>query len=113
MSAFRYLVGYRPHERGQDALSLGVTLAQSFGAGLDLVFVVLHGRLLLEEEVDQVGLLDAVGVEAEALGPLAELREAEGAEVFLFVLVFGWALARTEPVPLKDPGLAECLDYHS
>ena len=40
MSASRYLVGYRPHERGQDALSLGVTLAQSFGAGLDLVFVV-------------------------------------------------------------------------
>lgn len=40
MSEFRYLVGYRPHERGQDALSLGVTLAQSFGAALDLVFVV-------------------------------------------------------------------------
>lgn len=40
MSGIRYLVGYRPHERGQDALSLAITLAQSFGAALDLVFVV-------------------------------------------------------------------------
>lgn len=40
MSAIRYLVGYRPNERGQDALSLAITLAQSFGAALDLVFVV-------------------------------------------------------------------------
>ncbi|MBK9964995.1 MAG: hypothetical protein IPP07_08940 [Holophagales bacterium] len=31
----------------------------------------------------------------------------------LFALVFGWALARHEAVPLKDPALAECLDYHS
>lgn len=40
MSGIRYLVGYRPHQRGQDALSLAITLAQSFGAALDLVFVV-------------------------------------------------------------------------
>lgn len=40
MSQIRYLVGYRPHERGQDALSLAITLAQSFGVALDLVFVV-------------------------------------------------------------------------
>ena len=40
MSQIRYLVGYRPHERGQDALSLAITLAQSFDVALDLVFVV-------------------------------------------------------------------------
>ncbi len=40
MNGIRYLVAYRPHERGEDALSLAVTLAQSFGADLDLVFVV-------------------------------------------------------------------------
>lgn len=31
----------------------------------------------------------------------------------LFTLVFGWALARHEAVPLKDPSLAECLAYQS
>jgi hypothetical protein len=31
----------------------------------------------------------------------------------LFTLVFGWALARHGAVPLKDPSLAECLEYHS
>ena len=31
----------------------------------------------------------------------------------LFTLVFGWALGRHEPVPLKDPELMECLEYHS
>ena len=44
--------------------------------------------------------------------PLVELGATLGF-LGLFVLVFGWALARTEPVPLKDPALAECLDYHS
>lgn len=38
--SLRYLVGYRPDERGEDALRLAVTLARSFGADLDLVFVV-------------------------------------------------------------------------
>jgi hypothetical protein len=31
----------------------------------------------------------------------------------LFTLVFGWALARHDAVPLKDPSLAECLAYQS
>lgn len=31
----------------------------------------------------------------------------------LFTLVFGWSLARHDAVPLKDPALAECLEYHS
>jgi hypothetical protein len=31
----------------------------------------------------------------------------------LFVLVFGWALGRHDAVPLKDPALAECLQYQS
>lgn len=44
--------------------------------------------------------------------PLVELGATIGF-LGLFTLVFGWTLARTEPVPLKDPALAECLDYHS
>jgi magnesium-transporting ATPase (P-type) len=31
----------------------------------------------------------------------------------LFTLVFGWALARREAVPLKDPALMACLEHHS
>ena len=31
----------------------------------------------------------------------------------LFTLVFGWSLARHDAVPLKDPAIAACLDYHS
>ncbi len=31
----------------------------------------------------------------------------------LFTLVFGWTLARQAPVPLKDPALVACLEYHS
>jgi magnesium-transporting ATPase (P-type) len=30
----------------------------------------------------------------------------------LFTLVFGWYLGRHEAVPLKDPALVECLEYH-
>jgi magnesium-transporting ATPase (P-type) len=33
--------------------------------------------------------------------------------VGLFVLVFGWALKRHDAVPLKDPALMACLEYHS
>ena len=31
----------------------------------------------------------------------------------LFTLVFAWFLARHDPVPLKDPALKDCLEYHS
>jgi hypothetical protein len=31
----------------------------------------------------------------------------------LFTFAFGWALARHDAVPLKDPALKECLEYHS
>jgi magnesium-transporting ATPase (P-type) len=31
----------------------------------------------------------------------------------LFTLVFGWYLARHNAVPLKDPAIGACLDYHS
>jgi hypothetical protein len=33
--------------------------------------------------------------------------------VGLFVLVFGWALSRHDAVPLKDPAMKACLEYHS
>lgn len=49
---------------------------------------------------------------AHAHLPLVELAGTIGF-IGLFTLVFGWALGRHAPVPLKDPGLAECLHYHS
>ncbi|MGE5359127.1 MAG: hypothetical protein ACM3NQ_08920 [Bacteroidales bacterium] len=48
-----------------------------------------HGHLPLVEFVTTVGFLG------------------------LFTLVFGWALARHDAVPLKDPALLECMEYHS
>ncbi|MCC7125681.1 MAG: hypothetical protein IT178_12595 [Acidobacteria bacterium] len=44
--------------------------------------------------------------------PIVELAGTLGF-LGLFTLVFGWALARHDAVPLKDPALAECLAYHS
>ena len=49
---------------------------------------------------------------AHAHVPLVELAVTLGF-LGLFTLVFGWSLARHEAVPLKDPALAACLDYHS
>jgi hypothetical protein len=49
---------------------------------------------------------------AHAHLPLVELGATLGF-TGLFLLVFGWTLARHDAVPLKDPALAECLDYHS
>lgn len=36
----RYVVGYSPTDRGRDALNLGVVLARSLGAQLDVVYVL-------------------------------------------------------------------------
>ena len=44
--------------------------------------------------------------------PLVELAATLGF-TGLFTLVFGWQLARHEAVPLKDPALADCLQYQS
>ncbi|MBP7569469.1 MAG: hypothetical protein KBA95_05360 [Acidobacteria bacterium] len=44
--------------------------------------------------------------------PVVELAVTLGF-LGLFTLVFGWALSRHDPVPLKDPALLECLEYHS
>ena len=49
---------------------------------------------------------------AHAHLPLVELGATLGF-LGLFLLVFGWTLSRHDAVPLKDPALAECLDYHS
>ncbi len=49
---------------------------------------------------------------AAAHMPVVELAGTLGF-IGLFTLVFGWALRRNNPVPLKDPGLSECLHYHS
>jgi hypothetical protein len=57
----------------------------------------------------------AIGHGAEAAHahlPFVELASALGF-LGLFTLVFGWALARHGAVPLKDPMLAECLEYES
>ena len=52
------------------------------------------------------------GVPTPAHFPVVEFAGTLGF-LGLFVLVFGWSLGRHEAVPLKDPGLAECLEYHS
>ena len=49
---------------------------------------------------------------AHAHLPLVEFAATLGF-LGLFTLVFGWALARHDAVPLKDPALLECLEYHS
>jgi len=49
---------------------------------------------------------------AHAHPPLVELAVTLGF-VGLFTLVFGRSLSRHGAVPVKDPSLAECLDYHS
>ena len=49
---------------------------------------------------------------AHAHLPVVELGATLGF-LGLFLLVFGWTLSRHDAVPLKDPALAECLDYHS
>jgi magnesium-transporting ATPase (P-type) len=57
----------------------------------------------------------AMGHGAEAAHahlPFVELAATLGF-LGLFTLAFGWSLARHDAVPLKDPALAECLDYHS
>lgn len=57
----------------------------------------------------------ALGHGAEAAHAHLPVIELAGTVGFigLFTLVFGWALQRHNPVPLKDPGLAESLHYHS
>jgi hypothetical protein len=52
------------------------------------------------------------GEAAHAHLPVVEFAATLGF-LGLFTLVFAWALGRTEPVPLKDPALRECLDYLS
>jgi hypothetical protein len=49
---------------------------------------------------------------AHAHLPLVEFAVTLGF-LGLFTLIFGWALARHDAVPLKDPALRECLEYHS
>ncbi|MCX6550722.1 MAG: hypothetical protein NTY02_06910 [Acidobacteria bacterium] len=44
--------------------------------------------------------------------PLVEFAATLGF-VGLFTLVFGWFLARHNAVPLKDPSIGACLEYHT
>jgi hypothetical protein len=57
----------------------------------------------------------AVGHGGEAAHAHLPLVEFAGTVGFLglFTLVFGWALGRHGAVPLKDPALVDCLEYHS
>ena len=52
------------------------------------------------------------GEVAQAHVPLIEFGATIGF-VGLFTLVFGWFLGRHNAVPLKDPSIQACLDYHS
>jgi len=49
---------------------------------------------------------------AHARLPIVEFAATLGF-VGLFTLVFGWFLARHDAVPLKDPSIQACLEYHS
>jgi hypothetical protein len=49
---------------------------------------------------------------AHAHLPLVEFASTLGF-LGLFTLVFGWALARHDAVPLNDPAIRECLEYQS
>jgi hypothetical protein len=49
---------------------------------------------------------------AHAHLPLVEFAATLGF-IGLFTLVFGWFLARHNAVPLKDPSIAACLEYHT
>jgi len=60
-----------------------------------------------------VGPAVAHGEEAaHAHVPIVEFAATLGF-VGLFTLVFGWYLARHNAVPLKDPSIGACLEYHS
>jgi hypothetical protein len=49
---------------------------------------------------------------AHAHVPLVEFAATVGF-IGLFTLVFGWFLKRHDAVPLKDPAIAACLEYHT
>jgi hypothetical protein len=79
--------------------------------------LVVFGVLLLVAQVLELFVMvgPAAGHgdgTARAHLPLVEFASTLGF-LGLFTLVFGWALARHESVPLKDPSLQECLEYHS
>jgi hypothetical protein len=44
--------------------------------------------------------------------PIVELAATLGF-IGLFTLVFGWFLKRHDAVPLKDPAIRACLEYHT
>lgn len=54
----------------------------------------------------------AVGEGAVARLPIVEFAVTAGF-LGLFTLVFGWWLSHHDAVPLNDPALVECLEYHS
>jgi hypothetical protein len=49
---------------------------------------------------------------AHAHVPIVEFAATLGF-IGLFTLVFGWYLARHNAVPLKDPAIGACLEYHT
>lgn len=56
--------------------------------------------------------LGAAGASAPAHVPIIELLVTVGF-AGMFLLTFAWAIGRRNAVPLKDPQLAACLNYHS
>jgi hypothetical protein len=76
-----------------------------------LAFVILFAQFI--ELYVMVGPAIGHGEHAaHAHLPLVEFASTLGF-LGLFTLVFGWALARHDAVPVKDPALMECLEYHS
>jgi hypothetical protein len=78
--------------------------------------VIFMGVLLLIAQFWELFIMVRPSVshgaeKAQAALPITEALITLGF-LGLFFLVFAWALGRAKPVPLKDPYLRECLDYH-
>ena len=76
-------------------------------------WVMSMAALILVAQVWELFLLvsPAVGHHPTGHPPLVEFAAAAGF-LGLFYLVFEWSLSRHGAVPLKDPAIRECLDYH-
>ena len=76
-------------------------------------WVIPMAALILAAQVWELFILVSPAVGHHSHGHLPLVEYAAAAGFFgLFYLVFEWSLARHNPVPLKDPAIRECLEYH-
>ena len=76
-------------------------------------WVIAMAILILAAQVWELFILVSPAVGHHSHGHLPLVEYAAAAGFFgLFYLVFEWSLSRHNPVPLKDPAIQECLEYH-